>query len=267
MPRASDGGPAEREMAMNRLHATKDFWLAALRADGPALHAAATEAGPDAAVPSCPGWTMADLVEHVGETLHFVRVLAPRGVTDRPQRFERPPRPAWPEALDGLQREIAGTIETLDAVDPELPAWNWAPQAKKAGFWPRRMAHEVSVHRWDAQLALGRPEPVETKLAADGVNEVLDSWLPAGRGTGPKDLHGVVHLVATDASYEWFVRLRGQGVALLDTGTILDTDDHHARAGATGTASDLLLALWGRVGIDVLAVTGDQQLLSALRTG
>ncbi len=252
---------------MNRLHATKDFWLAALRADGPALLAAATQAGPDTAVPTCPGWTMADLVEHVEQTLHFVRVLAPRGVTDRPERFEAPARAPWPAALEGLQREITSTIATLDAVDPELPAWNWAPQAKKAGFWPRRMAHEVSVHRWDAQTAIGRAESIETKLAADGVNEVLDSWLPAGRRTGPTDLHGVVHLVATDASYEWFVRLRGAGVALLDTGTILDTDDHHARAGATGTASDLLLALWGRLDMGLLAVNGDPKLLSALRTG
>ena len=47
---------------MNRLHATKDFWLAALRADGPALRDAVAEAGPDAAVPSCGQWTTADLV-------------------------------------------------------------------------------------------------------------------------------------------------------------------------------------------------------------
>ena len=73
------------------------------------------------------------------------------------------------------------------------------------------MAHEISVHRWDAETAAGRATPIETKLAADGVNEVLDTWLPAGRRKGPTDLHGVVHLVATDASYEWFVRLRGAG--------------------------------------------------------
>jgi hypothetical protein len=108
---------------------------------------------------------------------------------------------------------------------------------------------------------------VETKLAADGVNEVLDSWLPAGKRSGPTDLHGVVHLVATDASYEWFVRLRGTGVALLDTGTILDSDDHNPRAEATGAASDLLLTLWGRRPLELLATTGDPRLVDALRTG
>jgi uncharacterized protein (TIGR03083 family) len=252
---------------LNRLHATKDFWLAALRADGPALHAAAAEAGPDAPVPACPDWTVTDLVEHVTAVLHWVHASVPRGVTTRPEFRVTPERLSWPESLDALHREITRTIETLDAVDPELPAWNWAPQAKKAGFWSRRMAHEVAVHRWDAEEAAGRPTPVEAKLAADGINEVLDSWLPAGRRKGPTDLHGVVHLVATDASYEWFVRLRGAGVALLDTGTILDSDDHHPRAQATGTASELLLALYGRLQPDVLAITGDPRLFAALRTG
>ena len=147
-----------------------------------------------------------------------------------------------------VHREAGGEHDGGRGHDPGAPAWNWAPQAKTASFWHRRMAHEISMHRWDAEAAAGRPMPIETKLAADGVSEVLDTWLPAGRRNGPTNLHGVVHLVASDAGHEWFVRLRGAGVALLDTGTILDTDDHHARAQATGTASDLLLSLMGDTG-------------------
>src|SRR4051794_4015680 len=252
---------------MNRLPATKDFWLAALRADGPALQAAVAETGPDAGVPSCPGWTVADLVAHVTGLLHWVRENVSRGVTTRPEDRTTPPRPDWPVALDELRRELTDTIETLEVLDAEFPAWNWAPQPKKLAFWQRRMAHEISVHRWDAEAAAGRATPIEAKLAADGVNEVLDTWLPAGRRKGPTDLHGVVHLVATDASYEWFVRLRGAGIALLDTGTILDTDEHHPRAEATGTASDLLLALMGRLDPGKLVVIGDRRLFSALHAG
>jgi uncharacterized protein (TIGR03083 family) len=258
----------QREKLMNRLHATKDFWLAALRADGPALQDAVAETGPEAVVPACPGWTVADLTEHLTSVLRWVRELAPRGVLDKPaERTVPDPRPPWPEALDQLRREMTGTIETLDALDPDLPSWTWPAQAKKAGFWQRRLAHEVSVHRWDAERAAGRATAIETKLAADGVNEVLDTWLPAGYRKGPTDLHGVVHLTATDASYEWFVRLRGAGIALLDTGTIFDTDDHHPRAEATGTASDLLLTLMGRMEPDKLAIVGDPRLIAALRAG
>jgi uncharacterized protein (TIGR03083 family) len=253
---------------MNRLHATKDFWLAALRADSPALQDAVAQAGPDAPVAGCPDWTVADLVAHVTGVLHWVREAVPRGVTTAPEpRDQTITRIDWDAALDGLRRELLGTIETLEALDADVPAWNWAPQAKQAGFWHRRMAHEISVHRWDAETAAGRPTPIETKLAADGISEVLDTWLPAGRRKGPTDLHGVAHLVAGDAGHEWFVRLRGAGVALLDTFTLLDTDDHHARAQATGTASDLLLALMGRQRTDRLVITGDPRLISALRTG
>ena len=251
---------------MNRLHATKDFWLAALREDGPALVDAVDEAGPDAAVPSCPRWTVADLVEHLTVLLHWVRESVSRGVIGKPEdRVVPEPRPAWPDALDGLRREVTGTIETLDALEPEFPAWTWPAQAKRAGFWQRRMAHEISVHRWDAELAAGRPTPIETKLAADGVNEVLDTWLPAGRRKGATDMHGVAHLVANDAGYEWYVRLRGAGVALLDTGTIFDSNEHHARAEATGTASDLLLTLMGRREPKTLHITGDPRLVTALQ--
>jgi uncharacterized protein (TIGR03083 family) len=251
---------------MNRLHATKDFWLAALRADSPALQDAVTQAGPGAEVPSCPGWTVADLVEHVTTLLHWVRETRPAGPpTTSPDRDGE--RPQWDQALDELRRELTGTIETLEAVEADFPAWNWAPQSKQAGFWHRRMAHEISIHRFDAEAAAGRPTPIETKLAADGISEVLDTWLPAGKRKGPTDLHGVVHLAASDAGHEWFVRLRGPGVALLDTGTILDSDDHHARAQATGSASDLLLALMGRQRMDRLVVTGDPRLIGALRTG
>lgn len=253
---------------MNRLHASKDFWLAALRADSPALQDAVAQAGPDTAVPSCEEWTVADLTAHLTGLLHWVRETVARGVTDPPPAYrDDAPRPEWDAALDGFRRELTGTIETLEALEADFPAWNWAPQPKTAGFWQRRMAHEISVHRWDAEAAAGRATPIETKLAADGISEVLDSWLPAGRRKGPTDLHGVVHLVASDAGYEWFVRLRGAGIALLDTGTILDSDDHHPRAEATGTASDILLTLMGRRRTDRLVISGDPRLISALRTG
>ncbi|GAA1598769.1 maleylpyruvate isomerase family mycothiol-dependent enzyme [Actinoplanes couchii] len=250
-----------------RLHATKDFWLAALRADGPAFWDAVAESGPDSAVPGVPEWTVADLAQHVTETLQWVRGLVARGVTDRPEPMATLPREGWTETLDLLRREVTGTIETLEALDPDFPAWNWAPQPKRAGFWDRRVAHEMSVHRWDAESAAGRAVPIETKLATDGVSEILDTWLPAGRRNGPTDLHGVVHLVGADAGQEWFVRLRGAGIALLDTDTLLDSDDHHARAKVTGSVSDLQLALMGRKAPDQLALTGDPRLFQALRTG
>ena len=253
---------------MVRMHGTKDFWLAALRTDGTAFRAAASGDVLSTPVPSCPEWTVEDLVRHLGAVYRYVRSHVSRGVITPPdQRVVLSDVPHGADALTWWDDQFQQLLALLDALDPETPAYNWAPQSKKVAFWHRRMAHETAVHRWDAQFALGRGEPVEAKLAADGVSEVLDTWLPAGRRQGPVDRTGVVQLYAVDVEQHWFVRLRGEGIALLDTDTLLDTDDPHARVLAQGTASDLLLALYGRVLFDVLDVSGDAGLLESLRTG
>ncbi|GAB3968392.1 maleylpyruvate isomerase family mycothiol-dependent enzyme [Plantactinospora veratri] len=251
---------------MTRLHGTKDFWIGALRAEGPTFGATIAEAPLDIRVPSCPEWTMTDLVHHLGSVYARARGIVSRGSTERADPLTVPDGlPTGPAAVQWWRQEFDQLMAVLDRVDPEAPAWNYAPQPKKAGFWHRRMAQETAVHRWDAQMAVAAGEPIEAKLAADGVGEVLDTHLPAGRRATEQPFHGVVHLIATDAGQEWYLRLRGAGVALLDTDTILDSDDHHARAQISGTASDLLLALWGRLGFDTLDVAGDAGLLQGLR--
>ena len=253
---------------MSSTHGTKESWLAALRAEGAAFRAAVADPDTlDTPVPPCPDWTVRDLLAHLGSIYAWVNSHVARGVTDRPApRTDEAPG-AGEDPVAWWERRFTTLVGTLTQVDPRLPAWNWAPQAKTAAFWHRRMAHETALHRWDAQISLAQAEPIEAELAIDGVSEVLDSWLPAGRRIGPTDRSGMVHLISTDHPHEWFVRLRGHGVALLDTRTILDTDSHHERVTAAGTASDLVLALYGRVGFDVLEVAGDATLLDGLRTG
>jgi uncharacterized protein (TIGR03083 family) len=254
---------------MSKRHGTKEFWLAGLRAEAAAFRAAVGQDGALAPqVPSCPEWTVEDLVRHLGAVYRWVHGHAGRGVTTPPER----PAPAddvpgGEPLLRWWDEWYAEVLARLDALDPALPAWNWAPQAKRAEFWHRRMAHETAIHRWDAQMAVALSEPIEAKLAADGITEVLDTWLPAGRRKGPLDRRGMVALHAVDVEQVWYVRVRGEGVALLDTDTLLDDDDHHERVVATGTASDLVLALYGRVPFDVVEVAGDASLLEALRVG
>lgn len=256
---------------MSRSYGNKEFWLSALRADGSAFRRAAGAPGALAAVvPSCPGWTVEDLVRHLGTVYRWVRSHASRGVTSPAEPRTEPGDdvPTGPAALAWWDDEHAALLGMLDTLDPEMPAWNWAPQPKKTAFWHRRMAHETAVHRWDAQMAIGLAEPIETKLAVDGVAEVLDTWLPGGRRRGPLGRLGVTELAATDIAESWFVRLRGErGIALLDTDTLLGTDDPPARVLVQGTASDLVLALYGRVPFEVLDVTGDATLLECLRVG
>lgn len=252
---------------MSRFHGSKDMWLAAMRTDGPALRASAADVDLDIPVPSRPQWTMLDLLRHLGGTYRWVAEHTVRGVTTQP---DRPLSAYLEEAIPGdvlswWDIEFASVTAALDALDADAPAWNWAPQAKKVSFWHRRLALETAVDRWDAQMATGVAEPIEAKLATDGVSEVLDTFLAAGHRVVTARPSGLVALHSTDIDHMWHVRLRGDGIALLDTDTIFDAEELPARAVAAGTASDLMLALHGRVGIDVLDTTGDQQLIEAVR--
>jgi uncharacterized protein (TIGR03083 family) len=251
---------------MSKPHGNKESWLAALRAEGAALHTAVENGDIEAEVPTCPGWTLRHLAFHVGAVYQRVTQHIVRGVVSKPEPATIEPEEGHP--LTYFDRHYNEVVRVLDHVDADLPAWNPAPQSKKASYWHRRLAVETAVHRWDAQVTSGPAEPIEAKLATDGITEVIDSLLPSGKRRGDTEgVRGIVALHAVDISQNWYVRLRGEGIALLDTDTLLDDDHPHERAQATGSASDVLLALYGRVPFDVLEVAGDPRLLQALRTG
>jgi uncharacterized protein (TIGR03083 family) len=251
---------------MSAPHRTRDFWLAALRREGAAFRAAVTGASLDVAVPPCPEWVLRDLVGHLGGIYRMQRARVVRGVTTMPDRTPPAPPTDDGELLAWWDGAFAELVETLATIDPEMPAWNWTVQPQKAIFWHRRMAHETAIHRWDAQVSVGLPEPIQQALAVDGIDEVLDSWLPAGQRKGPTDRLGLIRLDATDAENHWVVRIRNEGIALLDIDSWFDAEPD-AQAAAIGSASDLLLALYGRVPLNVLEIQGDPQLVAALRTG
>jgi uncharacterized protein (TIGR03083 family) len=244
---------------------TKEFWLDAMRREGAAFRAAVTAADPAQPVPSCPDWTVQDLVSHLGTVYRGQHARLIRGVDTKPtEPFPATPGLTGDELLRWWDESFALMYDTLAGTDPDAVAWNWSVKPSKAAFWHRRMAHETAMHRWDAQVAIGLAEPVETDLAVDGVDEVLDTFLPAGRQAQPAEHPGVVRLHANDADVTWAVRIRPNGVSVLDIDSWFHSEPE-AQAAAIGAASDLDLALWGRVQLSVLTLQGDVGLLSALR--
>jgi predicted lipid carrier protein YhbT len=121
------------------------------------------------------------------------------------------------------------------------------------------MAHETTVHRVDAEQAVGRPvAPVPPGLAVDGIDEIFSVFVAAlGQGRSPGDGR-TVHLHATDAEGEWLIRF-DRGAVTVEPG--------HAKGDAAvrAPAGDLLLWLWGRVPLDGLPVFGDPAAALALR--
>lgn len=126
-------------------------------------------------VPSCPGWTADDLLHHLGQVQQFwARILHDGLTTDAQVRaVEPPPRGSHAELLAGFDTAHARLRAALAATAPLEHRWSWARE-QTAGFTHRRQAHEVLIHRVDAELTAGVPlTPLDPTLAADGVHEAL----------------------------------------------------------------------------------------------
>lgn len=243
---------------------TVDFtdFIDVLEADVGRMAAAARVAGLDAPVAACPGWTVRDLVDHVAVLHRWVEETVR---TRAQERIDRAPmaeaQAAVPDPIGAFEEGAAALVATFRAVAPDEPVYNWTINMPKvAAFWPRRMAHETAVHRWDAQAAAGLVEPVgPPAFAVDGIDEWVDVFLPnrlAGEPGAGWD--GSVHLHCTDGDGEWLVSV-ADGVA--------DVRREHAKGDAAvrGPASDLLLFLWNRLGDSEVEVFGDAAVLAGRR--
>lgn len=220
----------------------------------------AARSGLEEEVPGCPGWHVRELVAHLGQVHRFHGSHVARGV-DAPPEGPRPIPPDSDEALlawfDEGYREL---LAVLSRADPDTPAWNWSPHAPRtAAFWRRRMAQETAVHRWDAESAHHNATGFDLAVAADGIDEMLTVMRPAELTEAPAARTGTALLRATDTDRQWAVRLDP------DELTLLAGPPPAPDATLQGTATALLLALWGRVPLAELDATGDLALLAALR--
>lgn len=234
-----------------------DAHLAALQQESAAF-AAAARLGIDVPVPACPGFTMGDLVLHLG-IVHRRAAKAVRTGAPEPTRAERrwflePTDPALPDWFDEGAGEV---VEVLRAAGPEAPAWHFLPGDGTARLWFRRLAHETAVHRWDAEQAHGHPRPIDGDLAADGVDEMLQQLLPLLWQQGPPEGSAPAgerfHLHRTDGPGEWVVIFEPAGVTV-------STEHAKGDLAIRGPASDLVLFVWGRLPADRLELLGDPAL-------
>ncbi|MGH3376511.1 MAG: maleylpyruvate isomerase family mycothiol-dependent enzyme [Actinoallomurus sp.] len=216
------------------------------------------EADLTAPVPACPGWTVADLVRHVGNVHRWMT----RIVLDRPA--ERPPAsgegPGTPDGYrDWLAAGVAPLVSALRETDGDTPCWAIGPD-QHVRSWPLRLRYEMLIHRADLELALGRTPVITAETAAEGVEEFLTNLLSRERVATRLREFGhageTVHLHATDGEGEWTVTLGAETPGW---------ERGHAKgtAAVRGTTGDLLLLLWGRYAPDErFAVFGDGDLLS-----
>jgi uncharacterized protein (TIGR03083 family) len=237
-----------------------DRYAAEIEASTAGLAEILAEHGQGLPIPTCPEWTLRQLVTHVGRAHRWAAEIT-RTRSDAFIPFREVPDGKLPddraEQLAWLRAGAALIVDAVREAGSDL-VWSFTGPAP-AGFWIRRMAHETLVHRADAQLAAGtEPEPViEAEVAADAIDEWLmlltggilgnaderTKALPAGAG---------LHIHATDDGLggrgEWMIRHDAGG---------LTVEPGHGKGDAalTGPAASLLLVLMRRRPVSDPAVT------------
>jgi uncharacterized protein (TIGR03083 family) len=226
-----------------------------------ALRAAAVLAGPDAPTPTCPGWTVRDLVAHVAESTAWIeKALALPADAPAP---EPPAVPAgWDELLSWWDERAAGVAAALASADPAARVWSFVPVPEVDVAWyARRLAHENAIHSLDAAHAAGQDVPAllfDTAFAADGVDELLAIIPPV-----PAATPGTILLHAADAGRAWLLTLSAEAPVAVDTSPA-EPDGLDADARVVGTADAVYRAVWGRPSHAI--VSGDPALVSTIKT-
>ena len=206
-------------------------------------------------IPHLEGWTVHSVVGHTGWVFRFANMALQSDPDKPPRRSSVPEPPAGIEVVDWTSeggRELEKTLSEID-LDSVHPTWT-GPQP--ASWWLRRIAHEVAMHRWDAESATTTPTPIDARQAIDGIDEVLEIFAPnrmqfdALGGSGE-----TVHLHATDTDDgEWVITYHPDRI---------EWEHAHSKSdvAARGSASDLLLLVWCRLPPSRLEIFGDASLL------
>ncbi|MFI2781168.1 maleylpyruvate isomerase family mycothiol-dependent enzyme [Streptomyces sp. ALB3] len=233
-------------------------YLTALDAEGRALASAAREAGPEALVPTCPGWRIRDLVRHTGMVHRWATAFVVEG--------HRTYRPASAEPdLDGdalFDRFSEGhglLVDALRAAPAGLECWTVFPAPSSAlAFWARRQAHETRIHRVDAESARGGTRtPVAAPHAADGIDELLAGFHARAKSRVRTDSPRTLRVRAVDTSAVWTLRLSDAPPLTVRGAAALDTP---ADCTLSGTAEELYLVLWNRLPLSSVDLSGDREI-------
>ncbi|MEV5966490.1 maleylpyruvate isomerase family mycothiol-dependent enzyme [Kribbella sp. NPDC051952] len=218
-----------------------------------------------APVPTCPKWTLLDLVDHVGATQRMVTMLVGERMTDPSQAFARQAKGPT-DSAEWRAWLIAGAAEAkqaFESVSEDTPVWD--PSGAEAGvqFWSRRLLGEACVHSADAAAATGTPYKLAPEPAVAAIEDWLDTMTSAGYWENRPDfaeaMRGdgqTLHFHTTDAPGEWLARREPDKVVLERTHTKADV-------AVRGPGAELLLVLTRRGPLSEAAnleVLGDRAL-------
>ena len=218
------------------------------------LRANAVAAGLDAPVPTCPGWSVRDLVVHLG-MVHRWAASHLRAAPDAdPDSLARSGASA-PDLLGWFDEGANDLLQAIVDAPDDLggtPFLHDAPAPRL--FWARRQCHESTIHAVDAMAArLARVPSAEEvwirpAIALDGIDELLTGFAP--RGTQHVNRAPLRVLVAPlSTTRAWLLDVAPDRPPLverldLEPGRVVPSHD----AVLTGEPVEVHLRLWSRGG-------------------
>lgn len=217
--------------------------------------AAAAQGNLDADVRHCPGWTVAQLVDHLTEVHWFWATIAAERLGAPPDESRRPATAPPEQLVPVFEAGADRLVSVLRAANGEDKAWTWAPAQQNVAFITRHQVQEAAVHHWDAVDAAGGTLVIGAPVAADSVDEFLT--FSVSSDADPAEpvrpaLDGRFALRCTDTDAAWTVSDGSTaGTIRFEPGAGPDVPVIAARA------SDLLLWLYSRVSLDTAAVPTD----------
>lgn len=240
--------------SMSEPHLALEPHLAGLEAATERLTTWARQAGPDARVPTCPDWSVHDLVVHQGAVHRWAAAMLaggdPRAVDI--VTFEADGHSA-DDVSTWLTDGAGALLAALRSAPEDLEAFTFLRDAPPARmFWARRQHHETTIHALDALAArdgrLLRADDAwfDAATALDGIDELLVGFWPR-RGRGPRaEADPYSAMVVVDSGERWLLDVGTDAVATRRLGGDEPVPDHAAVL--SGPAVDLYLGLWNRGG-------------------
>jgi uncharacterized protein (TIGR03083 family) len=233
-------------------------YIDAIQIDGNLLASAAEPASLDATIPSCPGWTVRDLLKHITYVHGWAGGYVAGALTERIKRLsEAEIMQAVSDDSTAIARFRDGyhaLARTLGAAPPDLKCWTFLEAPSPLIFWARRQAHETAIHRVDVELARGSASPFPPAFAADGIDELLMGFARRGKRGLVAAAARTLAIHAADVGKSWSVRFGPDGGEV-------ERDGNDGDCIVSGQAVALYLLLWNRGDATGVEVTGDRSLL------
>lgn len=238
--------------------------ITAVETEGALFAEAARRSDLNAAIEFCPGWDMRDLVRHLSEIHLWAAARVAKRTSklfpdDISEHIESWPDLAvfWPDDVDLIDWYLetnANLVDALRAASPTDDIPTFLPAPSPLAMWARRQAHEIAVHRFDAEHATYSASGFDPEFASDGIDEMVMGFAPRSR-YAPADTQTIaVHALDTDD--RWTVTLSPDGTTTVRGGGPAD-------ATLSGAASDLYLTLWNRGRDDAITIEGQHEVLDS----